>query len=301
MKKLFFVYNPHAGRERIKTNLSDIVEVFSKAGYEVTVRPTLSPGETMELARCAPPDADIFVCSGGDGTLNEAVNGIMNRKEGKLPIGYIPAGSTNDFSVSLGIPVDMKKAAEVVVTGRRFACDIGSFNGKKFCYVAAFGVLTEVAYDTDQTLKNILGYGAYVVEAMRRLPAIRSYEARIEWENGSATGDFLLGLVCNSNSVGGIKGITGGTVELDDGLFEVLLVKAPQPDTDLSEIAAVLRSGDIIANSPNILTFKTSGLKVYATGIETMPWTLDGEYGGVPNEADISIVPGAVEFLIPEW
>ncbi len=299
MKRLLFVYNPHAGRERVKTELSDIISVFSEAGYEVLVRPTLLPGEMSELARNCPADADIFVCSGGDGTLNEAVNGILRREAGTLPIGYIPAGSTNDFSVSLGIPTDIRKAAETAVGGRKFSCDIGSFNGDNFCYVAAFGVFTDVAYDTEQSLKNTLGYGAYLVEAMRRLPNLRSYEARFEWEAGFVSGNFLLGLICNSDSVGGIRGITGGAVKLDDGKFEVLLVKAPGPGTDLAEIASVLMSGDIIANSPNIISFKASHLKVTATGIEPIPWTVDGEYGGMPREADIRILPRAVEFLVP--
>ncbi len=299
MKKLLFIYNPHAGRERIRQNLSDIVLAFSAAGYEVIIRPTLLQGETSKLAQECPEDVELLVCSGGDGTLNEAVNGIMKRPYGKLPIGYIPAGSTNDFSKSLGLATDMVKAAQIAVSGSRFACDIGSFNGQNFCYVVAFGAFTDVSYDTDQSLKNVLGHAAYIIEAMKRLHTIRSYEVKIEWDGEMLIGKFLLGIVCNSISIGGFKGIAGKNVELNDGLFEVLLVKEPDPDTDLSEVASALASGNIIENSPNTVLFKTSKLKVTSLDIDAMPWTIDGEYGGNPSEANINVIPLAVDFIVP--
>ncbi|MBR6328238.1 MAG: YegS/Rv2252/BmrU family lipid kinase [Lachnospiraceae bacterium] len=296
-KKMVFVYNQFAGRERIKVGLADIIYSFSEAGYEVSACPTLGKGDAERLARECPSDCSLLVCSGGDGTLSEVVNGVLKREEGPLAIGYIPAGSTNDFSVSLGIPADIKSAAEVVLNGKEFACDIGRFNDRYFCYAAAFGLFTDVSYDTEQVLKNFLGHAAYILEAMKRLTDIKSYDVEIEHDGEIIKDSFIFGLICNSESVGGFKGITGNSVELNDGLFEVILVKMPQFDTELSEIVSVLTSGDIIGNSKNIIRFKTSGLKVRSTA--SMPWTIDGEYGGDPVEAEIRILPEAVRFIVP--
>ena len=145
-KCMLFIYNPKAGKAQIKSNLLDIIDTFVKAGYEVTAYPTQGPGDAVRAVRERRNGYDIVVCSGGDGTLDEVVTGMM-RCEEKLPIGYVPAGSTNDFANSLGIPRSMVKAADVVVNGRNFACDIGAFNDDTFIYVAAFGLFTDVSYE----------------------------------------------------------------------------------------------------------------------------------------------------------
>ena len=149
-KKLLFVFNPFSGKAQIKNQLLDIVDVMVKADYEVTIYPTQARGDAIHKIETEAGDYDLVVCSGGDGTLDEVVTGMMHREK-KVPLGYIAAGSTNDFATSLGIPKNMVKAAETAVAGRVFPCDIGAFNGDFFVYVAAFGLFTEVSYKTSQS------------------------------------------------------------------------------------------------------------------------------------------------------
>ena len=171
-KKLLFIYNPHSGKAQIRSNLLDIIDTFVKAGYEVTAYPTQAPGDAIDAVMYRSPGFDMIACSGGDGTLDEVVGGIMKSEE-KLPIGYIPAGSTNDFARSLKIPRSMLSAAGVVTDGVPFACDVGAINGEYYVYVAAFGIFTEVTYQTPQDVKNTLGYSAYILEAIKSLPSIK--------------------------------------------------------------------------------------------------------------------------------
>ena len=171
-KKLVFIFNPKAGKGKIKTSLMDIVDIFNKGGYEVIIRATQAPKDAYEQVKKYADKVDLIVCSGGDGTLDEVVTGITEVGS-KVPVGYIPAGSTNDFANSLGIPKNMKAAAETVVDGRLFACDIGAFNDDTFVYIAAFGLFTDVSYETKQEYKNVLGHMAYILEGMKRLPSIK--------------------------------------------------------------------------------------------------------------------------------
>ena len=155
-KKMLFVFNPKAGKGKIKTNLLDIVDIFNKGGYEVIIYSTQKPRDAYEKAKEYESKVDLIVCSGGDGTLDEVVTGVME-VDSSVPIGYIPAGSTNDFANSLFMPKNMVEAAEGIMEEKLYHCDIGRFNNQSFTYIAAFGLFTDVAYQTDQDLKNILG------------------------------------------------------------------------------------------------------------------------------------------------
>ena len=258
-KKLLFIYNPKSGKGQIRNNLLDIIDVFTAAGYEVTARPTLYAGEAIELAEKMIPGYDLVVCSGGDGTLDEVVNGIMKGRH-KQVIGYIPAGSTNDFANSLYIPKNMKQAAQVAVSGKQFACDVGSFNENTFVYIAAFGLFTEVSYETRQELKNVLGHMAYLLEGVKKLTNVKSYHLKITTQDTVIEDDFLYGMITNSVSVGGFKGITGKFVDLSDGVFEVTLIKRPKSLDDLNQILGALTLRDI--DAAQMYCFKTSYLKI---------------------------------------
>ena len=181
-KKLLFIFNPHSGKGLIKNKLLEIVDIMVKADYEVTIYPTQSKGDAQNHVREEAKNYDLIVCSGGDGTLDEAVSGMMESEE-KTLLGYIPAGSTNDFANSLRIPKSMLKAANVAVKGRRFPVDIGYFNGDSFVYVAAFGLFTAVSYQTSQQLKNVLGHAAYILEGMKQLLDIPVYKMRVEYDD----------------------------------------------------------------------------------------------------------------------
>ncbi len=293
-KKLLFIYNPKAGKGQIKNYLLDILDIFVKAGYEVTVHPTQYAGEAIEVAADRTAKYDLVVCSGGDGTLDEVVTGIMKSVR-RRPIGYVPAGSTNDFANSLQIPKNMKRSAEVAVKGTPFACDVGSFNDNTFVYIAAFGLFTEVSYETSQDVKNVLGHMAYILEGMKKLTAIKSYHLRIVTQDTVIEDDFLYGMVTNSTSVGGFKGITGKYVDLSDGMFEVTLVKRPKSLEDLNQILGALTLRDI--DAAQMYCFKTACLKIESD--EEVAWTLDGEFGGRHTEVVIENQKQALTIMVP--
>ena len=294
-QRMLFIYNPRAGKAQIRSNLLDIIDIFVKAGYEVTAYPTQAAGDAVKAVKERRAGYDIVVCSGGDGTLDEVVSGMMQCDE-KLPIGYVPAGSTNDFANSLRIPKSMIKAADVVVNGTDFACDIGVLNNQNFIYVAAFGIFTDVSYETKQDVKNVLGHAAYLLEGVRRLPMVRSYALKISYDDQVIEGDFLYGMVTNSFSVGGFRGITGKDILLDDGLFEVTMIRKPTNPLDLNNIIMALV--DKRVKSEYIYTFKTPKLTVESE--EVVPWTVDGEFGGEHMRAVIENKQRVLTIRVPE-
>lgn len=281
-QKLLFIFNPHSGKGQIKNNLVDIVDIMVKAGYDVTIYTTQARADATRKVMEEAANFDRIVCSGGDGTLDEVVTGLI-KSDTNTPIGYIPAGSTNDFANSLGIPKEMVKAAEVAVGKNPFPCDIGDFNSDTFVYVAAFGLFTEVSYKTSQQLKNIFGHVAYIMEGAKHLHDILSYNMQVEYEGHVFQDEFIYGMVTNSVSVGGFKGMTGTDVKLDDGVFEVTLIKKPHNPIELNEILACLTN--MIDDSDLIYSFKTNEVKI--TARELIAWTLDGEFGGEHEEVII--------------
>lgn len=293
-KKMFFIYNPHAGKAQIRSNLLDIIDIFVKADYEVTVYPTQEQGDAVRATKERAKGYDLLVCSGGDGTLDEVVSGMLECEE-KIPIGYVPAGSTNDFANSLMIPKNMVKAADVVVEGHQFACDMGAFNDDFFVYVAAFGLFTDVSYETKQEMKNFLGHAAYVLEGTKRLTSVKSYEMEIEYDGNVIKDEFLFGMVSNSLSVGGMKNFTGKNVKLDDGLFEVTLIKKPRLLIEYQGIARDLLKGE--SDSGYIYMFKTNHLVIRSA--EKIPWTLDGEYGGNHTEVVLDNLHQVIKMIVP--
>ncbi|MCM1102057.1 MAG: YegS/Rv2252/BmrU family lipid kinase [Clostridium sp.] len=294
-KKILFVYNPKAGKAKIKNKLADILDIFAAGGYEITTCPTRKQGDAVEIVAYRKPIYDMVVCSGGDGTLDEVVTGMM-RSSFRTPIGYIPAGSTNDFGGSLNLPKNMLNAARQIVEGHNFACDIGSFNKDVFVYIAAFGIFTEVSYETDQDRKNVLGHMAYVLEGMKRLPAVRTQYVKVTCEDKVIEDEFIFGMVTNSVSVGGFKNITGKHVKLDDGLFEVTLIKAPKNPVELNRIMLALLNRDI--DTGLMYCFRTASLRFESE--EEIAWTLDGESGGSHRDVYIENRHRAVEIRVAE-
>ncbi len=217
----------------------------------------------------------------------------MHREE-KVPLGYIPAGSTNDFASSLGIPKDMIKAAKAAVSGEKFPCDIGKFNEDYFVYVAAFGLFTEVSYKTSQEWKNVLGHAAYILEGAKCLHDIPSFMMQVEYNNMRIQDEFIYGMITNSTSVGGFKGMTGKDVLLDDGVFEVTLIKKPKNPIELNEIIASLMN--LVDDTDMIYSFKSSEIK-FTSGKE-IPWTLDGEFGGNHTELRIQNLKQAIDIIV---
>ena len=294
MKKLLFVYNPRAGKEMLKPRLSDVLDIFVKAGYEVTVHPTQAYRDAYyQIKEYEVGKYDLIACSGGDGTIDEVATGMMKRREmGKdvVPVGYIPAGTTNDFARK---PL---AAADNAVKGVPFPCDIGKFNDSVFVYIAAFGIFTDVSYETDQAVKNVLGHMAYILEGAKRIFNIPSYKIKVEHDGEVIEDEFIFGMVTNSRSVGGFSNMVGKNIVFDDGLFEVTLIKTPKNPIALQEIIAALLIEQV--DTKHMYTFKTK--KITFDSVEEIPWTLDGEFGGEQDYVEIENVQKAMEIMVPE-
>lgn len=293
MKKMLFIYNPNSGMGLLKPKLSDVLDIFVKGGYEVTVYPTQKYHDAVRKMGEYEEQYDLVACSGGDGTLDEVVTGMMNRED-KVPIGYIPAGTTNDFASSLHISKNMLEAADTVVNGVPFACDVGEFNEDYFVYIAAFGLFTDVSYETKQSMKNVLGHLAYILEGTKRIFNIPSYRIKVTHDGETIEDEFIYGMVTNSRSVGGFKGITGKNVVFDDGKFEVTLFKTPRNPMELNEILGALALRKI--NPKRMYSFKTN--EVHFETEEEIPWTLDGEFGGVHEEVVVKDCQKALEIMV---
>lgn len=285
MKKMLFIMNPRSGREKLRTRLMDILDLFVRVGYEVTVHVTQAQGDAKMKAGNSGGSVELLVCSGGDGTLNEVVSGLMTLDREKRPvIGYIPSGSTNDYAASLKISKNMMKAAEEAVNGSPFAVDIGRFGADRyFVYVAAFGAFTEVSYKTSQETKNVLGHQAYMLEAVRRIAGLKSYRLKFHWNGQTLEEEFILGMVTNTMSIGGFKSLVPPGVALNDGEFEVMLVRTPRTPKDIQSIVAYLINKE--GENDCVYRFKTSRLVIESE--EAVDWTLDGEYGGAVTEVCI--------------
>lgn len=292
-KRLLFIFNPRSGQGKIKECLTDILDVMIKAGFEVTVYTTQGPKDAERIAREEAGNYDRIVCSGGDGTLDEVVTGVMS-SDHRLPVGYIPAGSTNDFGNSLGIDKNMVHAASISANGQLFPCDVGRFNQDYFVYVAAFGLFTEVSYQTSQDLKNMLGHAAYILEGAKQLWDIPSFRMQVEYEGNVVYDEFIYGMITNAMSVGGFKGIIPGNIGLDDGVFEITLVKMPKNPIELNEILAFLTG--IIKDSHMVYSFQTDYIKL--TSNDAVSWTLDGEFGGEHQVVEISNCNRALEIIV---
>lgn len=292
-KKLLFIFNPCSGKGQIKNKLMEVIDIMVKAGYEVTVHSTQDREDAMQKVKSEAKNYDLVICSGGDGTLDEAVTGMM-QSEKKVPLGYIPAGSTNDFANSLKIPKDIVKAAHVAVEGRKFPVDVGYFNGDSFIYIAAFGLFTDVSYQTSQELKNVLGHAAYILEGAKRLHNITSYKMCVEYDGNIIEDEFAYGMITNSVSVGGFKKLTGKNVLLDDGLFEVTLIRMPKNPVEWNEILSCL--ANLKDDSDLIYTFKTDCVKFLPEDV--IPWTLDGEFGGEHKNVIVKNVHQALEIMV---
>lgn len=294
MKNLLFIYNPHAGQGKVSARLGAIMEAFAQSGCLTTVYPTKGPGDATHAAKTLAPRFKRVVCCGGDGTLHEVVNGLMELETPPV-LGYIPAGTTNDFSRNLDLPRDMAQAAQVAVTGGVVDCDMGRFNGTPYVYVAAFGAFTQVSYDTPQKFKNVLGHLAYVLEGMASLSSIRSYQMEVSWDNGNTiSGDFIFGMVSNTRSVGGFQGWPKEQVKLDDGEFEVILVRQPKNPLETQTILTSILTQNVAENGP-VIAFHAK--KVTFSCGEEVAWTLDGEFGGSHKQVEIENVEKALRLV----
>ncbi len=272
MKQLLLILNPIAGTKKATKNLAEIVAAFNRADYSVQVYVTADGGDATEAVKQFGTTADLIVCCGGDGTLNETVNGLL-KSEQNIPIGYIPAGSTNDFANTLHLTDDVLAAAQQIIDGTPHAYDVGTCAGKYFTYVASFGMFTKTSYNTPQNVKNTLGHMAYILGGIQELSTIRKEHLVIEIDGEVLEDDYLFGAVCNSVSIGGLINLKPDMVDMSDGKFEVLLIRAPKDVQELGECIIALTTQKYDCG---MITFR-SGSKVRVTSRENMTWSIDGE------------------------
>lgn len=295
MKKMLFIMNPYAGMRKANRYLAEILEIFNRGGYEVTAYMTAGQGDAARVAGEYADKADIIVCAGGDGTFNETISGILTAGA-DVPVGYIPCGSTNDFAASLHLPTNVTQAARVIVEGTEKKLDLGRFDDRYFSYVASFGAFTRASYATPQSIKNALGHTAYILEGIQELSQIRKEHIRIELDNGVIEDDFIFGAISNSTSVGGILNLDPRQVDMSDGEFELLLVRAPK---DLVELHDCIWAVQKQQYNCAMMTFVSARkLKVFAPA--GMPWTLDGERADGRQEILVENLHHAIRLMVKE-
>ena len=289
MQRLLLIINPCAGTKRIVRYLPEIIDLFRRQGFENTVYLTVAQADATEIVRDRGADFDRIVCCGGDGTFNEVLTGMLSA-DLHIPIGYIPCGSTNDFANSLHLPRSISKAARCTVEGEQIALDVGQFGDRYFSYVASFGAFARTSYSTPQNVKNALGHLAYILQGISDLPSIRPIHMRVEAEDHVFEDDYIFGAVSNTTSVGGVLTLDASRVDLNDGLFELILIKSPSDIFELSECIRALSAQDY---NSRMITFISSN-EVRVSSAEPLDWTLDGECAPGVTEAVIRNLHSAV-------
>lgn len=293
MKKLLLIMNPCAGTRRANRYLPEMIALFTKHGYENTVYMTACRGDGTRIAMERGGDVDLVVCVGGDGTFNEVATGLLQAGL-QRPVGYIPAGSTNDFASSLHLPKQIMEAAAVVVEGKAQPFDIGRFEDRYFSYVASFGAFTKTSYSTPQNVKNALGHLAYILAGIKDIGSIRPEHLRIETEEQVFEGDYIFGAISNTTSVGGVLTLDPDMVDLHDGKFELLLIRSPKDLLELNACVAALIGRHYHSK---MITF-ASASRLQITANPEMDWTLDGERAEGRAELTIENLQGAVSLVV---
>ena len=294
MTNLLFVMNPFAGTRKVSKVLPEILSLFSRAGYKVTIYMTNGTGDCEAYVRTHARDADLVVCSGGDGTFNETVSGLL-RSCVNIPVGYIPGGSTNDFAASLKLSTDPIQATKDIISGHVKTFDIGMFGDRYFSYVASFGAFTRVSYSTPQSIKNTLGHTAYLLSGIQELSQIRPVPVRLEANGQIIEDQFIFGAICNSTSVGGVLTLDANQVDLQDGKFEILLVRAPKDLGELGECIIALQQKQY--NCKMITFLSTDKVRIQIG--RDVDWALDGEWAAGHSVIEAENLHHAYQLIVP--
>lgn len=294
---MLFLFNIKAGTSGIRNKTADIIDIFTRGGYDVLAHPSQSATDMEDFIKARGNEFDVVVTCGGDGSLNDTINGLM-ALENPPALGYIPTGTMNDFAASHHLSNNMMIAASDIVHGDITYTDVGCFNGRYFSYVAAFGAFTDVSYDTPQSTKNILGKSAYILEAVKRIPLLGSNHMKIKCNDLEFENDFIYGMASNSLTVGGIPLDRKGDLELDDGRFNVILIR--KGISDILNASVMLNSVLMgLEKSKHIDFIRTN--RVTITSDEPISWTLDGEFGGDVTEATIECIEKKLKIIVPKW
>lgn len=294
MKKILMIMNPNSGTKKANKILTDILLLFNKYGYDTLVCMTTKTGDAAEYVKKYHLSVDVIVCVGGDGTLNQVVSSMVDNKC-TIPLGYIPTGSTNDFATGMKINKNVIDAANDIMTGDVRYIDVGKFNDRYFCYIASCGLFTKVSYNTSQEFKNLFGHLAYVLEGIKDLASVKSRHLKIEFDDKIIEDDYIFAAICNSTSVGGVLTINPDFVNLNDGLFELLLVKMPKNLIEMNSVIIALNSMDY---SNDLITFNSvSSAKIYS--LDDNDWSIDGEYMKGCKHIEMTAISDAIKIIVP--
>lgn len=291
MKTLLFIFNPQSGKARVRQQLYEIVAYYTLQGYLVTVYPTGKSGDAYTCICDFYDRYDRIVCSGGDGTLNEVVSGLVDSGR-ECELGYVPSGSTNDFGRSVGIPMEMEEALQISCIGNPVEIDVGRLNDRHFVYVAGFGSFTKVSYETPQKMKNAIGHLAYFLQGIRAISELCAHHMTVSWDDKVVEDEFIVGLFMNSFSIAGFRNPVSSLTDLNDGIFEVILIRMPKNILELQEIIAALLGNT--RECDRVLCFQASRIEIES---EEMEWTVDGEFGGAYERVIIENQNRAVKIL----
>lgn len=295
-KKMLLVVNPCSGKAKMRTELLSVVQTFCDADYDVTIYTTKERADaTKKVMTLKNGQFDLIVVCGGDGTLNEVITGLMNAKI-KCVLGYIPSGTLNEWSSSINISRNIKQAAKDIINAKVITLDIGKFCDKYFTYTASFGAFTEASYSAPQDIKNVLGQAAYLIEGIKSLTNIKPIHLKFESAEKTVEGDFLFGAISNSLSVGGVVKLDKAQVELNDGIFEVVLIRKPDNLIQLQSVIDGILRHDL--NREGIEFFHSN--KITVSMGKDVPWTLDGEYAEGADTVLIENIHSAIELTVPD-
>ena len=296
-KKMIFIVNPKAGKSQLKKKMVEVVDEFSRGGYEVEMYTTKSAEDAENHIAEVGDQYDRIVISGGDGSMDNAVSGIMrlkDRTDKVPPLGYIPCGSTNDYAKSLCISLKPEVAARQIVKGIPCPVDIGRLGDRHFIYVAAFGLFTKASYATPRKLKAVLGHGAYMLSAAKELTSVKTYRLKASFDGREIEGEFLYGQVTNSRSVGGFRAVGLRDMSFHDGEFECVFIRKPKNPAQLAKLLKTVVSNDM--KDDYIVYERAKNVKV--EGVTEIPWTVDGEFAGEFKEALVENLHNAVELTL---
>ena len=273
MKRCLLIVNPRSGLMEIKSELFNVIQILNEHNYEVIVQMTLYHQHAVEIAKNA-HDVDLVICSGGDGTLGQVISGLIQTNK-DVPIGYIPSGSTNDYANTLNLPMNIKDATLSIVNGSEYIFDVGQFNGDyHFVYIASFGLFTAVSYNTSQSAKNTFGPLAYFFNGLGDLVNAKAHHAVVRTNGEAVEGNYILGMISNTLSIGGIMKLNPTEVDLSDGMFEVLLIKEPKDLNSYNELI----NGLLTKNFSNKhIFYYTKASDVEIEFDKPLTWSLDGE------------------------
>lgn len=294
-KRLLLIINPISGQKKAARRLTEVLQEFIAQGYDCTVYLTQAAGDGHRVAQERAADFSLVVCVGGDGTLNEVLGGLME-SGADTPLGYIAAGSTNDFATSLGLPHDFVAAAKQIASGTPIALDAGKFNGRVFSYVASCGAFTKTSYSTPQATKNMLGHLAYILEGIKDIGSLKRIPMKVEWDGNTVEGDFIFAAISNTTSLGGVLTLDKERVSMTDGKLELLLIRYPKNLIELNRIVGALQNKRYDDESLTLL----SAERLHIETKEPTAWTLDGEFGGECTAAEVEVCPAAVRWMLGE-